>query len=55
MNFLVKFTFVNEICQDFLWSIWTILKEASGSNFGDYGINRFNNAKLQLQRLDRYE
>lgn len=46
---------IYKICQDFLWSIWTILKEASGSNFGDYGINRFNNAKLQLQRLDRYE
>lgn len=31
-----------KICQDMLWSLWTLIKEASGENFGRYGQNRFN-------------
>ena len=46
---------VNKIYQDFLWSIWTILKEAKGVSFGSYGIDRFNNAKKRLGELYLYE
>ncbi|WP_291255775.1 sugar phosphate nucleotidyltransferase [Fusobacterium sp.] len=46
---------INKIYQDFLWSIWTILKEAKGVSFGSYGIDRFNNAKKRLGELDLYE
>ncbi|MGI5893076.1 MAG: phosphotransferase [Candidatus Merdivicinus sp.] len=30
-----------KISQDFLWSIWTVLKEAKGDDFGAYGPERF--------------
>ena len=36
-----------KISQDFLWSIWTVLKEAKGDNFGAYGPERF----ARCQRL----
>lgn len=42
---------INKILQDFLWSLWSNIKEAKGYNFGDYGINRYNRAKSNLQRL----
>ena len=31
--------------QDFLWSIWTVLKEAKGDDFGSYGPDRFHRAQ----------
>lgn len=46
---------INKIYQDFLWSIWTILKEAKGVTFGSYGIDRFNNVKQRLGEMDLYE
>lgn len=39
---------MNKIYQDFLWSIWTIIKEAKGDDFGTYGIDRFNRARKNL-------
>lgn len=42
---------INKIYQDFLWSIWTIVKEAKGDDFGTYGIDRFNRAKSNLEIL----
>ena len=42
-----------KICQDFLWSIWTILKEAQGDDFGTYGIDRYNRGKKNLELLDK--
>ena len=36
-----------KIFQDFLWSIWTVLKEARGDDFGAYGPERF----ARCQRL----
>ncbi|MBU3138152.1 phosphotransferase [Clostridium gasigenes] len=39
---------INKIYQDFLWSIWTNIKEASGDDFGSYGIDRYNRAKSNL-------
>lgn len=31
-----------KICQDILWSAWTILKETQGEDFGTYGADRLN-------------
>jgi thiamine kinase-like enzyme/choline kinase/predicted transcriptional regulator len=39
---------IYKICQDFLWSIWTNIKEAKGDDFGTYGIDRYNRAKKNL-------
>lgn len=44
-----------QICQDFLWSIWTWIKEAKGDDFGDYGMNRYDRAKSNLERIGRFE
>lgn len=41
----------HKICQDFLWSIWTCIKEAQGDNFGDYGITRYYRCAENLQKL----
>jgi thiamine kinase-like enzyme len=40
---------MNKIFQDYLWTMWTIYKEAKGDNFGTYGIYRFNRAKQNLR------
>ncbi|MEG7862595.1 phosphotransferase [Bacillus mobilis] len=40
---------INKIFQDFLWSIWTKIKEATGSDFGKYGIERYCRAKKNMQ------
>lgn len=42
---------ISKICQDFLWSIWTNIKEAKGDNFGTYGIDRYNRAKENLKKV----
>lgn len=42
---------LNKICQDFLWSVWTILKEAKGDDFGTYGIDRFTRAVNNLSKI----
>ena len=42
---------MNKICQDFLWAVWTLVKEAEGDDFGSYGIDRFNRAKANLDLL----
>ncbi len=43
-----KRVLINKIYQDFLWSTWTIIKEAKGDDFGTYGIDRYNRAKTNL-------
>lgn len=35
---------MHKIFQDFIWSLWTVYREAEGDDFGDYGINRHNRA-----------
>lgn len=44
------------ICQNFLWSVWTAVKEEVNNkehiSFGRYGIDRFNRA---VSLLDEYE
>lgn len=42
---------INKIYQDFLWSIWTTIKEANGEDFGDYAISRYNRAKINLEKV----
>ena len=42
---------MNKICQDFLWAVWTLVKEAEGDDFGSYGIERFNRCKSNLKLL----
>ncbi|MEH7120960.1 NTP transferase domain-containing protein [Neobacillus vireti] len=39
---------MNKIFQDFLWSTWTVIKEAKGDDFGTYGIDRFNRCQKYL-------
>lgn len=41
----------HKICQDFLWSLWTCVKEAQGDNFGDYGKMRYKRAIKNLAKL----
>ncbi len=40
-----------KICQDVLWSAWTILKETRGEDFGSYGIDRMKRA---IQKKEQY-
>ena len=42
---------IHKICQDFLWSIWTIFKEMNGVSFGEYGIKRLASAQKRLEDL----
>ena len=45
---------INKIYQDFLWSLWTLVKEASGDDFGTYGIDRYNRSKFNLELLEKW-
>lgn len=45
---------INKIYQDFLWSLWTLVKEASGDDFGTYGIDRYNRARFNLELLEEW-
>lgn len=47
----LKRILIYKICQDFLWSIWTNIKEAKGDDFGSYGIDRYNRAKMNLDKI----
>lgn len=40
-----------KICQDFLWSIWTRIKEEQGSSFGSYGLDRYNRCSRNIDAL----
>ena len=48
---IFKRVLINKICQDFLWSLWTILKETKGDDFGTYGIERYDRAIKNLKIL----
>ena len=39
---------IHKIFQDYLWTMWTIFKEAKGDDFGSYGIDRFERAKKNI-------
>ena len=40
-----------EILWDALWAQWTVIKEACGDDFGSYGIDRYNRAKTNYNKL----
>lgn len=40
-----------QIMWDYLWAQWTVIKEAKGDDFGNYGQDRFNRAKSNLKIL----
>lgn len=40
---------IYKICQDMLWSVWTISKEMRGEHFGSYGQDRFSRA-LEMRK-----
>lgn len=43
-----------EILWDTLWAQWTVIKEASGDDFGTYGYNRYNRAIININKLYNY-
>lgn len=44
-----------QILWDYLWAQWTVIKEAKGDDFGSYGIDRFNRAISNLNKLNSTE
>ena len=40
-----------EILWDTLWAQWTVIKEACGDDFGSYGMDRYNRAKENFNKL----
>lgn len=42
-----------KICQDILWSAWTLLKESEGDDFGTYGTDRLIRAKQLREEYRR--
>jgi thiamine kinase-like enzyme len=42
---------IYQILWDYLWAQWTIIKEAKGDDFGEYGRMRFERAIKNLQLL----
>lgn len=43
--------FVYQILMDYLWTIWTCIKEAQGDDFGTYGMDRYTRAKDNLKKI----
>ncbi|MCZ2258551.1 choline kinase family protein [Sporosarcina sp. G11-34] len=39
---------IHKIFQDYLWSMWTLFKEAKGDDFGSYGSDRFERLQRNL-------
>lgn len=44
---------VYQILWDFLWAIWTSIKEAQGDDFGTYGKMRFTRAVKNLGKIGK--
>ncbi|MGL5901993.1 MAG: phosphotransferase family protein, partial [Cetobacterium sp.] len=42
---------IYKVLQDFLWSIWTILKEENGDDFGSYGLDRYNRGVEKMREI----
>lgn len=40
-----------EVLWDFLWAQWTVIKEASGEDFGTYGLDRYRRGQVNLKIL----
>ncbi|MEM7990725.1 phosphotransferase, partial [Morganella morganii] len=39
---------IYKACQNFLWSIWTLIKEKNENLFGTYGIDRYKKCQKQM-------
>lgn len=46
---------IYQVLMDILWSLWTIVKEAKGDDFGSYGIDRFARGVRMLNELHDYD
>lgn len=44
---------MNKIFQDFLWTIWALMKEQSGDDLGSYAKTRFTRAKKNLKEIGK--
>ncbi|KXH81867.1 choline/ethanolamine kinase family protein [Sporosarcina sp. HYO08] len=44
---------MHKIFQDFLWSLWTLFKEAKGDEFGAYGMKRFLRAQENMKKFQQ--
>lgn len=42
---------VYQILMDYLWAIWTCIKEAQGDDFGTYGMDRYHRAIENLKKI----
>lgn len=40
-----------QILWDYLWAQWTVIKEANGDDFGTYGLERYNRAVNNLNKI----
>lgn len=45
---------VYQILWDFLWTLWTWIKEAQGDDFGSYAMDRYNRAIHSLNKIKKY-
>lgn len=44
---------VYQILWDYLWSVWTVIKEAQGDDFGTYGLMRYHRAVENLDKIGK--
>lgn len=47
-----KKIFVYQILMDWLWALWTVIKEAQGDDFGTYGVDRYTRAIENLKKIE---
>ena len=43
---------VYQILMDYLWAVWTCIKETQGDDFGTYGMDRYTRAIENLKKID---
>lgn len=41
-----------QILWDYLWAQWTVIKESKGDDFGSYGLDRYNRAIANLNKIN---
>lgn len=44
---------IYQVLWDILWSIWTVIKENKGDDFGNYGPDRYKRALDNLEKLEK--
>ncbi|WP_042462088.1 winged helix-turn-helix transcriptional regulator [Neobacillus dielmonensis] len=50
-----KRLWMNKIFLDFLWTIWALMKEALGEDFGSYAATRYHRANSNLREYDKLQ